>query len=354
MSNSKVNQHFLPKFYIKKWANNNIINYYNIKNNSYENYNIKERNKDPFLEKEFYEGTIYEFNKIENILSNMENSCSLVLSDIIEKFGKFQTIRITRKEIMLIKLFLALQWYRNKSSLIKKNNLDGDYLFNETFKNLNPEENKISMLNDIVLLYENYYLKIIRGDFEIYKLFNEDESYNSFSIRYHIKFLFKETYLNFIKLDNINDNFILNDHISVHIADNITSTPIIEFMPITPKLCITLNKTTALDCIPDTCIADYITRKNNPWGFYLLDTYFPEIFSKRNHRVNYIQKHKFNIKDLFIYDIKFFNSEQVKLINSLIYSQSILDVIFINKDDIKNAKVMIEKLNIQRIEEINR
>ncbi|WP_339031074.1 DUF4238 domain-containing protein [Spiroplasma endosymbiont of Cantharis nigra] len=388
----KYRQHFIPRFILKKWSDKDFYTTYDLENNIYKQYNIRNYNNDPFHIKNFYESRKMKINEIENKLTKIEVEYQNILKLIENK----QIISLNRYQTKFLRLYTLIDIYRSNAALERALNLEGGIQYNNYYKNktfeqikeeylselnylvtniYNYSKNNISMFNEeMILRIENKINKIQKyieekNDFdEIFKQpYNEDLKDR---IATNILDIYKAN-TKFISIpDAINERFLLTDAMLVeYFGDNNSKKfrlPILMIKIINPKL--------ALAYMP-LDLFDHVKVTNHVYNSFWIKV-FPNLFLK-NNKVEYEYGKKINddiqihIKKnpnasfLEIYDTfysnndkyefevyKLENSNQVNLINAMNLSQTSRYLIFENKEDFKKARKTMKENNIYRIENL--
>ncbi|WP_026389779.1 DUF4238 domain-containing protein [[Acholeplasma] multilocale] len=332
-------QHFLPNFIIKRWSTKiQDKSFFNILKYNEKNSEIVEirSQDDPFFRNYFYESNTagFDFNEIEIKLGKIEQKYYTISENIIGNWKKYNTIRITRSDLLIIKLFMIVQMARSESQIISSNDLDGDFLFNNLMEKYSPQDIKdaqLKNLNFYYLLFESIENKQYNGNLD--SILPNDEYYKSeLFIRQAIRVLenfLKYTFLNFSEIDTneTNKKYILTDHGPIYAAGTITHTPLVHFYPLTPTICLSLtNKFLEENTYTEKIF--HADKKIFNSNFELEDIW------KRNYRVKY-KDHKNgpHLDDEFIYNKNIFSERQIKVINGITKVQVKNYLIFINEQD---------------------
>ncbi len=388
----KYRQHFIPRFMLKKWSDKDLYTTYDLENNIYKRYSIKNYNKDPFHIKNFYESRKLKINEIENKLTKIEMEFQNILKLIENK----QIIYLNRYQTKFLRLYTLIDIYRSNAALERASKLEGgtqynNYYKNKTFEQIKEEhlselnylvtdiynysKNNINMLNEeMILRVENKINKIQKyideknNLEEVFKKpYNEDLKDR---IVTNIFDIYKAN-TKFITIpDTIDERFILTDAMLVeYFGDNISKKfrlPILMIKIINPKLALAYM---TLDLFDHSKVTNHV--HNSFWI-----EIFPNLFLK-NNKVEYeygkktnddIHKHikkNPNASLLEVYDTfysnndkyefevyKLENSNQVNLINAMNLSQTSRYLILKNKEDFKKARKTMKENNIYRIENL--
>ncbi|WP_027063299.1 DUF4238 domain-containing protein [Mesoplasma seiffertii] len=279
----KRSQHYIPRFFIKNWiTDGNVYNYYNKKENMNKKGNIKNPNNDIFQEHYFYENELLFFiNEIENKLSQMENAASLVINKIINSRNN-DFLSLSRKELVILKIYVLLQKIRSKS-----------------FKKKLDKNNETNVfLNDLNYLYEKIFFPIVKEN----KVFNKfEENFKDKYVNLNLKYLFKDTYLNIIHLDDsIEQGFVTSDLASCRFPND--QNMAFEFFPLSPKTAIVFVKTDNLS-LPINIFARFSK------SHAIAKEIFGGKYIDKNIEYKYINKdkdkNKFSLSndDIFIYQV---------------------------------------------------
>lgn len=336
MSQKKIKQHWLPKMHIKQWLNDeDELHYFSLNDVDFKFSKYSRSNKrfqyDPFIIDEMYEREGSEFNSTENKLAWIESSFKEVQDKIIKQSNN-NNIKLTRRDIEILKTFIFTMKIRNKSLFERFKNLDGDYLFKLKYQDMTVEErNKI--------LYETIDLYI---DTQIKRL-DEDINNPSDELKKMTRRIMADPITSIASNQNTSikifrsksENFLLTDQFGSSIINPVPPGGfLIGFYPITPDICIGLlnengiirscNKMESYLFGPGK---DYICNYFN-WN---RDKFF------RFDGIPSYKSDKYSFDDIFTYKNNFLSDQETAIINAYLTTQSSDIIAYKNRLELHNA-----------------
>lgn len=398
MGNITKKQHWIPKFIIKKWANNKgQYKFYDNQNKRFNVGNLEKSKNDIFFREYLYENSeLFEINEIEKELSKIESIFAKILKEKIIN-NKNDEVIIDRLELKIIKLYWLIESYRSWTTTENAYNLRGTSAYNNYFSNKTKKEIDEEFLKNLHYLVFDVFdyiknntgflperLKIILEKLlktEQPKFTKKDKSKVFEPDNLLFSSIFNVNHNSCLKIirinENINSNFLLTDSRNVQFFgtsySKIYGWPILELMPITPKYAIALLKLNIIDHRqPDIFAKDSFWDKKFPGLFVVnqewelnqqqkfLDDWEKQI--SKNPKIgedalslqdleNDLRIKYSTNKDLYYYPIYELNTnEQVHLINAMLHSQTYKYVSYVKSKDLSKAIETIKLHDIYRIE----
>ncbi|MDQ7982660.1 MAG: DUF4238 domain-containing protein [Spiroplasma sp.] len=413
MGNGTKKQHWIPQFIIKKWTNNKSeYKFYDSHTKSFNIGNLKDSKSDIFYRDCLYENEkLFEINEIENGLSKIERTFGIIIKEkIIEQKDK---IIINRLELKIIKLYWLIETYRTWVNPQRAYNLQGDFLYNNFYKDKSKEEVDQEFLQNLhYLVFDVFsYIKFNVG-FLPKKLENkwqeQMQEISELLEKSHSKPLIEEEFLvnqNLLEFSQFSSNQILNNSISVYVnsclkiikirddidynfllTDNrnvqffgtsyskLLGLTILQVMPITPRYIIAFLRLDYIDKSQPSMFAKGSFWDEKFLGLFVVN-HKTELHRKKEclfelekiiNENSKIKENKKNIrlleqelipkyysnKDLYYYPIyELTTKEQVHLINGMLHSQTYKYVAYSKGKDLLKAIETIKLHDIYRIED---
>ncbi|MGI6710898.1 MAG: DUF4238 domain-containing protein [Bacilli bacterium] len=226
----KINNHFLPRFHIKKWSEQGGL-LFNKNTSKKRKINIKD-----FSKKKYYsiDGT----DSLENRIANFE----AYVSEIIHKVDNAdEEIKITGKELFLLKLYCAFCSYRHQftSEVILEDDF-GIYQSNNYLwgvKKYTKKEDVLYMTEEIIKVFEN-----VKNDQNFTHLENFTDIICSKKVDY-IENPFQSLYGLHLSIIRSNEKWMCISERCAIIENTLDSDHLFTYVPVSPKTALLLVKT---------------------------------------------------------------------------------------------------------------
>lgn len=391
-------QHWIPKFIVKKWANNKgQYKFYDNQNKKFNVGNLEKSKNDIFFREYLYENSeLFEINEIEKGLSKIESAFAKILKQKI--INKNHEVIINRLELKIIKLYWLIESYRSLTTTENAYNLRGTSAYNNYFSNKTKKEINEEFLKNLhYLVFDVFdYIKNNTGFLpkrleiiwekwlatEQPKFAKKDKSKVFESDNLLFSSIFNVNHSSCLKIIKINEkinyNFLLTDSRNVQFFgtsySEIYGWPILELMSITPRYAIALLKLNILDHSQSDIFAKgslwdkkfpglFIV--NQEWELNQQQKFLAELEKQLNDNPK-IEENEWDLrclerdlalknstnKDLYYYPIYELNTnEQVHLINAMLHSQTYKYVSYLKREDLSKAIETIKLHDIYRIED---
>ncbi len=340
--------------HIKEWLNSNDeLEYFSLEKKEFKKIVFSRKNKkfnnDPFVIEEMYERKGVEYNKTENNLSWLENKFSLVKGQVKKQVNNGNLmIKITRRDLEIIKTFLTTMGQRNKSIFERFKNLDGDFLFKERMSNLSIDE-RFEILYDSI----DNHIELLKEKLSQEKITNTPnkkiEQINKKIMKNLSGFLTLSSNTSLKIMVSKNSSFIMTDQFSSGMVDPISSGFLLFFKPITPNICIVE--------IPENELHRISTKKGiNPFeaGKRYISNYFNINYDKFftfDAKQSYIKKGELNWDDKFQYKINYLSDKETSIINAYLATQASNIIAYKKRQDLHETFEAEKKWKIYRGED---
>lgn len=336
--------------HIKKWLNNeDQLHYFSLKDVEFKfakySRNNKRFNYDPFIVNEMYERDGVEFNSTEMKLSRIESLYKEVQDKIIKQSNNNE-IKLTRKDIEILKTFIFTMKIRNKSLFERFKNLDGDPLFKLKYKDMSIDE-RYNVLYEKIDLYID--MQMMKLDDDLNNPSEELKKLNEKLLSDPITSVACNQNTSIKIFTSKSESFLLTDQFSSGVINPIEPGGfLIGFNPIAPNICIgILNENAFVRSFDDTELDIFASGKD------FVSKYFNWNRSKF-FKFDGVPCYKFDgydFRDVFTYSNNILSNNEVSVINAYLTTQSSDIIAYKNITDLENAFEAEKEFGIHRGED---